>query len=152
LVDVVSTAVRSRMMSGIRGRDTKPEMLIRRYLHSQGLRYRLHVSSLPGKPDLVFSRFKTVIFVHGCFWHRHDGCRFATTPSSNREFWMTKLSGNVIRDIRNVELLISTGWRVVIVWECGVRMRELTRNLAWLPKWISHGRKKYIEWPRPLRP
>ena len=135
-------------MSGIRGRNTKPEMYVRRYLHGIGLRYRLHVKLLSSTPDLVFPRFKTIIFVHGCFWHRHDGCKFATTPSSNHEFWTAKFSENVIRDKRNVDQLLNNGWRVVIIWECGLKNPELTRKLAWLPKLITHGRKVLVEWPR----
>src|SRR4051812_48917573 len=96
--DVVTPETRSRMMSGIRGRDTKPELAVRRYLHSRGLRYRLHVSDLPGRPDIVLPARRTVVFVHGCFWHRHEGCRFAYTPKSRQEFWVPKLEGNAARD------------------------------------------------------
>lgn len=90
MTDVVTPAVRSRMMSGIRGKDTKPEMLVRHFLHRQGLRYRLHDKKLPGTPDLVFPRHGTVVFIHGCYWHRHEGCKYASTPASNVEFWQTK--------------------------------------------------------------
>ena len=148
MVDVVSSKVRSRMMSGIRGRNTRPEMIVRRYLHGLGLRYRLHDRSLPGTPDLVFPKFNTVVFVHGCFWHRHDGCRFATTPSSNSEFWIKKLTENVHRDKRNIHKLLEIGWRVIIIWECGMKNLEVTRKFAWLPKSITAGRKALTEWPK----
>ena len=106
------------MMSGIRGKDTKPELLVRRYLHSAGLRYRLHSKNLPGRPDLVLTQFKTVIQVHGCFWHRHRGCRFAYTPSSNLAFWRAKFVENTARDKRNNRKLSGLGWRVLTIWEC----------------------------------
>jgi len=109
------------MMSGIRGKDTKPEMIVRRYLHRSGLRFRLHDRSLPGSPDLVFPRFKVVLFVHGCFWHQHPGCKFAYMPASNRKFWMTKLQGNVERDERQRKALEELGWRVMTIWECEAR-------------------------------
>ena len=105
------------MMSGIRGRDTKPEKQVRSFLHRAGLRFRLH-ASLPGKPDLVFPRHGAVAFVHGCFWHRHPGCRYATTPSSNVDFWQAKFDANVARDKRVTRQLRKEGWRVLVVWEC----------------------------------
>lgn len=121
MTDIVDRATRSRMMSGIRGKDTKPEMIVRRYLHRSGLRFRLHDRSLPGSPDLVFPRFKVVLFVHGCFWHQHPGCKFAYMPASNRKFWMTKLQGNVERDERQRKALEELGWRVMTIWECEAR-------------------------------
>ncbi|MFH1813096.1 MAG: DNA mismatch endonuclease Vsr [Pseudomonadota bacterium] len=121
MADVVDQKTRSRMMSGIRGKDTKPEVLVRRYLHARGLRYRLHDSKLPGKPDLVFPKFRTVLFVHGCFWHRHAGCRFASTPATRSDFWQKKFTGNVERDIRVVEYLNQIGWRTITVWECELK-------------------------------
>lgn len=116
-MDVVDRATRSRMMSGIRGRDTKPEKLVRSFLHRAGLRFRLH-APLPGKPDLVFPKHHAVVFVHGCFWHRHDGCRYATMPSSNAEFWQAKFDANVARDSRVARQLRKEGWRVFVLWEC----------------------------------
>ena len=117
MVDVVDKATRSRMMAGIRGRDTKPELIVRKYLHAAGLRFRLN-SKLPGKPDLVFPKHGTVVFVHGCFWHRHAKCRFASTPSSNRDFWLEKFAANVQRDKQVKVLLRKLGWRSLVVWEC----------------------------------
>ena len=105
-------------MSGIRGRDTKPELTVRRYLHARGLRFRLHVRELPGRPDIVLPRYRSVVFVHGCFWHRHPGCRFAYQPKSRREFWEAKLDGNAERDARHQLMLEAARWRVLTVWEC----------------------------------
>lgn len=118
MVDVVDPATRSRMMSGIRSKDTKPELLVRKYLHARGLRFRLHVKDMPGKPDLVFPKYRTVVFVHGCFWHHHAGCKYATMPSSRTDFWVNKLSDNVARDQYQYAALTGLGWRVLVVWEC----------------------------------
>jgi DNA mismatch endonuclease (patch repair protein) len=106
-------------MSGIRGRDTQPELAVRRILHACGLRYRLHVRRLPGRPDIVLPRYRAVVFVHGCFWHQHAGCPYAYRPKSNREFWESKLDGNVARDELQQRILGELGWRVFVVWECG---------------------------------
>lgn len=112
------------MMSGIRGKDTKPEMLVRRFLYAHGYRYRLHRKDLPGKPDIVLPRLKVCIFVHGCFWHHHSGCRFAVLPKSRPEFWEAKLLANADRDQRAVESLREAGWTTFIVWECELRRGE----------------------------
>lgn len=130
MVDVVSARTRSKMMSGIRGKNTRPEIAVRRALHRNGLRYRLHVRDLPGKPDIVLPRHRAIVNVHGCFWHRHPGCRFATTPSNNAEFWRAKLEGNVDRDKRTDEQLAFLGWRVFTVWECEVRNAVRLEYLA----------------------
>ncbi len=127
MVDVVDPATRSRMMAGIQGKNTKPELLVRKYLHSLGLRFRLHAKELPGKPDLVFPKYKAAVFVHGCFWHRHAGCKYATTPNSREQFWTNKLSENVARDSYQIAALKGLGWRVFVVWEC-----ELRNNLTCL--------------------
>lgn len=126
-MDIVDSATRSRMMSGIQSKNTKPEMVVRRYLHAQGFRYRLHTRQLPGSPDLVLRKYRVVIFVHGCFWHRHVGCRFATKPASNAERWKTKFQSNLERDARNVAALQATGWRVLVVWECELKREPLDR-------------------------
>lgn len=120
-MDIVDTATRSRMMSAIRGKDTLPEMVVRRFLHGLGYRYRIHRKDLPGKPDLVLPRLKVCIFVHGCFWHRHPGCAFATTPKTRPEFWNEKFQKNVARDLANIGALDAAGWRVLIVWECELK-------------------------------
>lgn len=121
MADVVSAEVRSRMMAGIRGRNTRPELLLRRELHARGLRFRLHRKDLPGSPDLVFPRYKAVVFVHGCFWHRHDDCRYASTPATRTEFWQKKFAANVARDRKVEDDLTTLGWRVAVVWECALR-------------------------------
>jgi DNA mismatch endonuclease (patch repair protein) len=118
--DVLSREQRRRNMSRIRGRDTKPEMLIRRGLHARGLRYKLHDKSLPGRPDLVFPRHNVVAFIHGCFWHVH-GCALSKQPTSNRDFWSRKLEGNVLRDQKVMDRLKSEGWRLLVIWECALR-------------------------------
>jgi DNA mismatch endonuclease (patch repair protein) len=147
MVDVVTPQVRSRMMSGIRGKNTLPEMLVRRFLHGQGLRYRLHDRGLPGAPDLVLRRHGVVIFVHGCYWHRHEGCKYATTPVSNVEFWETKFAGNIRRDRIAVAKLQKASWRVIVLWECGLRRTEAGVALGWLPNAIRYGRPSLLEWP-----
>jgi DNA mismatch endonuclease (patch repair protein) len=135
-MDVVDAATRSRMMKGIRSKDTQPEMIVRKYLHAHGFRYRLHARKLPGSPDLVLPRYRVAIFVHGCFWHRHAECRFATTPANNAERWKLKFDGNVERDARKENLLRAAGWRVIVVWDCEVwrapeeRLRLLVSDVA----------------------
>ncbi|MCZ4433165.1 very short patch repair endonuclease [Agrobacterium sp. SOY23] len=123
MADIVPAHVRSRMMSGIRGKDTKPELLVRRALHAAGFRYRLHERTLPGKPDMVFPKYSAVVFIHGCFWHGHD-CHLFRMPSTRTEFWQAKISGNVARDVRATALLRETGWRVGTVWECALKGSE----------------------------
>ncbi|RVM09367.1 very short patch repair endonuclease [Sinorhizobium meliloti] len=120
MVDTLSTSDRSRRMSLIRGKDTKPEMVVRRLVHSLGYRYRLHRRDLPGCPDLVFSARRKVIFVHGCFWHRHPDstCKLARLPKSREEFWVPKLERNASRDRRNEQALKDQGWNVLVIWEC----------------------------------
>ena len=109
------------MMAGIRSKDTKPEMTVRRFLHAEGFRYRLHTRDLPGSPDLVLPKYRVAIFVHGCFWHRHPGCRYTTTPASNTERWSQKFKANMERDMRKEAALEASGWRVIVVWECELR-------------------------------
>lgn len=122
MTDVVTPEVRRRMMAGIRGKDTRPELVIRRGLHKRGFRYRLHSKALPGKPDLFLPKYKAVILIHGCFWHGH-GCHLFKWPSTRPEFWKTKISETVVRDQRQVETLKQQGWRVLIVWECALKGR-----------------------------
>lgn len=119
--DIVSPQVRSRMMASIRGRNTKPEMTVRRYLHGKGFRYSLSSGTLPGKPDLALRRHKVAVLVHGCYWHGHQGCRFATTPTTRAGFWKKKFRENGARDARVVSQLQKLGWRVAVVWECALR-------------------------------
>lgn len=135
MADIVTPKVRSRMMRGIKGKNTKPEIQLRKHLFKVGFRYRLHSKDLPGKPDIVLPKWNAAIFVHGCFWHRHAGCSLATTPSTRTEFWKQKFDANVERDSRNKENLIDAGWRVATVWECAIRTNseDVVSNLvAWL--------------------
>ncbi|MDX5933161.1 very short patch repair endonuclease [Acidithiobacillus thiooxidans] len=121
MTDSLSKAKRSWNMSRIRSKDTKPELLVRSLLHCDGYRFRIHKSGLPGKPDIVLAKHKTVVFVHGCFWHRHNGCSDATTPKTRTVFWKNKFEENMARDKRTVAALIALNWNVVIVWECELK-------------------------------
>lgn len=127
-------------MSRIRGKDTRPEMIVRKALHARGLRYTLENNGMPGRPDLVFPRFGAAVFVHGCFWHSHQGCRLATTPASNTEFWGPKLARNVERDAAVREELASSGKRVAIVWECSLGRSASVEDAAdRLADWLRTG-------------
>lgn len=117
-MDRVSPEQRSRNMARIGSRDTAPEMAVRRLLHARGYRYRLHAANLPGKPDIVFSARRRAVFVHGCYWHRHQGCRYAFTPATRPDFWLKKFAANVERDARVIEALSRQGWRVLVIWSC----------------------------------
>jgi DNA mismatch endonuclease (patch repair protein) len=138
MADIVDRATRSRMMSGIRARNTKPEIAVRSFLHRSGLRFRIHSKSLPGKPDLVLPRWRAVVFVNGCFWHRHPDCPKAYTPMSNRRFWMAKFQANVARDAAAAAALRTAGWRVFTIWECEVSRGNLSR----LVRSIRAGKRK----------
>ena len=142
-MDIVSPEVRSGMMSGIRGKDTAPELKVRSFLHANGFRFRLHRKDLPGKPDIVLPKYKACVFVHGCFWHRHKGCKLASEPKSREEFWNKKFSENVARDLRNIKELKMAGWRVAILWECGLRKGL---SLQTLVLWL-HDRRQSLIWP-----
>jgi DNA mismatch endonuclease, patch repair protein len=137
MADIVSPEKRSLMMSGIGSKDTRPEMIVRKGLHSQGFRYKLHVSNLPGKPDLVFPRHHAVIFVHGCFWHGHD-CRLFKWPSTHEEFWRDKIKRNRQKDVEARAALFAAGWRVGIVWECSLRgaKRDIDGLVQSLSDWL----------------
>jgi DNA mismatch endonuclease, patch repair protein len=121
MADLISAERRSWNMSRIKSRDTKPELLLRSMLHRMGFRFRLHVKNLPGCPDIALPKYRTAIFVHGCFWHRHSGCRNATMPSTRPKFWAEKFEGNIKRDIRNREALETLGWKVLVAWECELK-------------------------------
>jgi len=130
MVDIVDATTRSRMMSGIRGRNTKPELVVRRFLHRSGFRFRLHDRRLPGRPDIVLPKYRAVVEVRGCFWHQHPGCHLAYMPSSNRAFWKKKLEGNATRDLRNETALKAKGWRTLVIWECEVPQDKALHRLA----------------------
>ena len=134
--DIVDQATRSRMMAGIGGKNTKPELLLRRVLHARGLRFRLHDRKLPGTPDIIFRRFQAVCFVHGCFWHRHTGCPYATNPATRPDFWQGKFRGNVERDRRTKRRLREAGWRVATVWECALRKEGPDITARALERWL----------------
>ncbi|WP_111748844.1 very short patch repair endonuclease [Salinisphaera orenii] len=139
MTDVLTPKQRSYAMSQIRGKDTKPELVLRKSLHALGFRYGLHSSNLPGKPDLVFRRYGAVCFVNGCFWHRHSGCRYMTTPANRQEFWEAKFDANVARDRRDQSRLMDTGWRVAVIWECQLKRHQLPDTVHQLSRWITAG-------------
>ena len=116
---------RARNMSAIKSKNTKPEIAVRKLLHSMGYRFRLHRKDLPGSPDIVLPKYKTVIFVHGCFWHRHENCKYASTPKTRQEFWNKKFNENILRDKKNLEILSSLGWKIIIIWECEIRNKKI---------------------------
>jgi len=129
MVDTVSVTERSEIMSRVRHKDTKPEMVVRRLIHKAGFRYRLHVPNLPGKPDLVFPKRKKIIFIHGCFWHSHGGCHHARVPKSRTSFWATKFESNKARDARNLHALTEAGWQVLVLWECELTNPNLIEKI-----------------------
>ena len=143
MADIVDKATRSRIMAAIRGQDTKPELALRKALHARGFRYRLHGKGLPGKPDLVFPKYHAVCFIHGCFWHRHQDCRYATTPKTNARFWGTKFSATVARDQRSRTRLLEAGWRVAIVWECSLRGTRLQATVSEIAEWLANDSPAY---------
>lgn len=128
-MDVHTKETRSYNMSRIRNKNTKPEELVRKYLFSRGLRYRKNVNKLPGCPDVVLPKYKTVIFVNGCFWHVHEGCRYFKWPENNKEFWENKLLENKRRDNIKIQELVELGWRVIVVWECELKKKNQTERL-----------------------
>jgi DNA mismatch endonuclease, patch repair protein len=138
MVDVVDRRTRSRMMASIGPTNTAPEIAVRRYLHAAGLRFRLHDRRLPGRPDIVLPGHRIAIFVHGCFWHRHSGCRYTTMPTTNAEFWKRKFFGNVLRDEAKAESLESLGWTVLTMWECETRDINALDRLYWSVR--AHGK------------
>ena len=136
MADVVDKVTRSRMMSGIRGKNTKPEKILRTALHAMGMRYRVHDSRLPSKPDLVFPKYKAAVLVHGCFWHCHPDCWWSTFPADNSEFWRNKLNKNVVRDKRDYDELRKLGWRVAVVWECSFKLPGKDGIPSMIKEWL----------------
>ncbi|MCB9448389.1 MAG: DNA mismatch endonuclease Vsr [Flavobacteriales bacterium] len=128
MTDVHEPEVRSYNMSRIRGKDTKPEMLVRRFLHANGFRYRLHDKLLPGKPDIILKKHNTVIFIHGCFWHGHDGCRYFVVPKTRTQWWLDKINRNKAKDAESCTQLKRSGWKIITVWECDLmkKKRDIT--------------------------
>ncbi|MFT4154335.1 very short patch repair endonuclease [Parafilimonas sp.] len=132
MADVHSKAVRSYNMSRIKGKDTKPEMLVRRFLHANGFRYKLHDKTLPGKPDIVLPKYKTVIFVHGCFWHGHEGCKYYVVPKTRTEWWLNKINGNIANDAKATAALKEQGWKIISLWECELKPAFVQKTLELL--------------------
>ena len=130
MADKHTKQVRSYNMSQIKGKNTKPEMLVRKYLHAHGFRYRLHSKDLPGKPDIVLPKYKTLIFVHGCFWHGHEDCKYFVVPKTNTDFWLNKINGNIINDKKVLNALKKDGWRIVVVWECSLKKEKKLNSLT----------------------
>lgn len=146
MTDIISPEQRSRLMSKIKGTDTKPELIIRKGLHAMGYRYSLHRKDLPGKPDIVLRRHNAVIFVHGCFWHGHD-CHLFRHPGTNTEWWDKKLKGNRERDLTNIADLRNAGWRVLIVWECSMRGKtrlDITQMFDEIVDWIGSSSVEFV--------
>jgi DNA mismatch endonuclease, patch repair protein len=141
MADKVSKEKRSYIMSRVKSKDTRPEMLVRKYLYASGFRYRLHSKTLPGKPDLVLPKYKAAIFVHGCFWHNHQDCsRSNLTPKANNEYWKNKINRNVNRDKHSVQQLQELGWRTFVVWECELKKKSIDHNLSDLANRIAESK------------
>lgn len=130
MTDVHSKEVRSYNMSRIKGKNTKPELIVRSFLHQNGFRYRLHSKDLPGKPDIVLKKYGTVIFIHGCFWHGHEGCRYFVIPKTRTQWWIDKINKNKKNDIKNQSALLESGWRIIIIWECELKKDTLEETLG----------------------
>lgn len=140
MTDIVDQQTRSRMMAGIKGKNTRPELALRRAMHARGFRYRLHSTKIHGRPDLVLPKYRAVVFVHGCFWHRHEGCRYATNPTTRAEFWEAKFEANVTRDNVVQGALLDAGWRIATIWECTLRKPEkITLVADRLSMWLFNG-------------
>lgn len=136
-MDKVSKEVRSRNMAAIKGKDTKPEIAVRKFLFAKGFRYKLHDKSLPSKPDIVLPKYKTVVFIHGCFWHGHDDCKYFVVPKTRTEWWMAKINRNKQLDIENVKKLRKMGWKVIIIFECKLRPQHRNRTLDLLVRRLA---------------
>ena len=137
MADVHDKKTRSYNMSRIKAKNTKPEMLVRRFLHANGFRYRLHVKDLPGKPDIVLPKYKTVIFVHGCFWHGHKGCKYYVIPKTKTEWWLNKINGNIANDRKAERALKKEGWKILTLWECDLKSQKFLKNLSSLLRKIK---------------
>lgn len=131
MADNLTPEQRHKCMAAIKGKNTKPEMIVRRFLHSAGYRYGLHNKKLPGKPDIVLRKYKTVIFIHGCFWHGHEGCKFSHLPKSNFNYWEQKINHNKERDLNSKLELVKEGWKVITIWECDLRDRNKRESVLY---------------------
>ncbi len=137
MTDVHTPQQRSYNMQQIRGKDTKPEMLVRKFLHANGYRYKLHDKTLPGKPDIVLPKYHTVIFIHGCFWHGHSNCRYFVVPKTRTQWWTDKINGNKANDEKAIKALRKDGWKVITVWECKLKPAKVDKMLTTILKKIS---------------
>ncbi|WP_231426994.1 very short patch repair endonuclease [Pedobacter sp. Leaf250] len=144
MADVHSKEVRSFNMSQIKGKNTRPEIIVRKFLHSRGFRFRIHSKFLPGKPDIVLPRYRTAIFINGCFWHGHEGCRYFVVPKTRTDFWMDKIYKNISRDSDAESALRHSGWKVIIIWECKLKKATLTSTLEGLINEITSSAIKRI--------
>ena len=133
MTDVHDKATRSYNMSRIRAKNTKPEMLVRKFLHAQGFRYKLHDKKLPGKPDIVLPKYKTVIFIHGCFWHGHKDCRYFVVPKTRTDWWLNKINSNIANDTKVIKALKKEGWKIIHLWECDLKANKIQKSLPKLP-------------------
>lgn len=140
MTDVHDKETRSYNMSRIKGQNTKPEILVRKFLFSHGYRYKLHDKTLPGKPDIVLPKYKTVIFVHGCFWHGHDGCRYYVVPKSRTEWWLEKINRNITNDIKNRKALTAQKWSIIEIWECDLKKDKIDTTLSQLLTLLQKGK------------
>jgi len=146
MTDFMTSKKRSQVMSRVRGHNTRPEKLIRSHLHGRGFRFRINRPDLPGKPDIVLKKHNAIVFVHGCFWHNHRGCKKSKLPQARNEFWRSKIEQTAIRDRRNLSDLTKQGWRIAVVWECGTKRKDdLQNTVRELSKWIIEGRSERIE-------
>ncbi|GAB4286299.1 MAG: DNA mismatch endonuclease Vsr [Ignavibacteriaceae bacterium] len=136
MADVHTSEVRSYNMSMIRGKNTKPELIVRKFLHSKGFRFRLHKKELPGKPDVVLPKYRTVIFIHGCFWHGHKNCKYFVVPKTRTKWWINKIEGNRLNDKRNNAQLRKAGWKIITLWECQLKPKKVLKTLLKLESGI----------------
>ncbi|MEJ0104371.1 MAG: DNA mismatch endonuclease Vsr [Bacteroidota bacterium] len=137
MADVHTAKQRSYNMSQIKAKNTKPEILVRKFLHARGFRYKLHDKKLPGKPDLVLPKHKTVIFIHGCFWHGHDNCKYFVVPKTRTEWWVNKINTNKANDEKAIKALKKDGWKIINVWECDLKITKTTKTLNYLLKKLT---------------
>jgi len=142
MTDVHEQEVRSYNMSKIRSKDTKPEIIVRKFLHSKGFRYRLHDKSLPGKPDLVLKKYKTVIFIHGCYWHGHKNCKYFVVPKTRTDWWLEKINRNVANDATNFKRLKESDWNIITIWECELKPKKIENTLRNLTTKLTNGPSK----------